>query len=325
VSDPNTRHRHLVDWLRYRLLKPAAGRQWVRKLKTFSLPGFEGIPVWDVMLFFWLESRRDRLTVRASSMAFSFLLATFPGLLFFFTLVPYIPIPGLDQAVLSTLSTLMPEEALAFIELSIQDIFDRQRPELLSLGVFMSFFFATNGVNSMIDAFNKQHPSYIKRSFWQLRGVSIQITVLIFLLFLGSLLLIIGGREALQWLEQRSPLDNKLQWQLLAVFRWLVIVMLYFGSISLIYYFGPARKKRWKFITPGSTLATLLSIVATLGFAFFVSRFGVYNQVYGSLAALIVFMIWMNINTFVILVGFELNNSILMNRHQRQHIIAEPG
>ena len=289
----------------------------IRKAKNTSLPGFEGIPLWDVLHFFWVETRRDRLTVRSSSMAFSFLLATFPTLLFFFTLIPYIPIPNLEKTVLSTLSSLMPGDALDFIRISINDIFANQRPELLSVGFLLAFFFATNGVNSMIASFNKQHPSYIKRNFWQLRGVSIQITAFIFLLFIGSLILIIGGREFLNWMESRHPFNSSVELQLLAVFRWLVIVFLYFGVISLIYYYGPARKKKWKFITPGSTLATVLSIAATLGFAYFVSRFGRYNQLYGSLGALIVFMIWMNINTFVILVGFELNNSILMNRHMR--------
>jgi len=309
--------RHWLARYRYPLLRIGWVRFLIRKLKTTSLPGFEKIPIWDVVHFFWLESRRDRLTVRASSMAFSFLLATFPSLLFLFTLVPYIPIPNLDKAVLSTLSALMPEEALAFIRISVTDIFANQRPELLSFGIVMVFIFATNGVNSMIASFNKQHATYLKRNFWQRRWVSIQLTMFIFLLFIGSLILIIGGREFLNWMERRYPVDIRFELQLLALFRWLVIVFLYFGVISLIYYYGPSGKKRWKLITPGSTLATVLSILSTLGFAFFVTRFGMYNQVYGSLGALIVFMIWMNINTFVILVGFELNNSIRVNHHLR--------
>lgn len=303
--------------LRYSLLRKAWFRLTIRKLKSTSLPGFEGIPLWDVGHFFWLETRRDRLTVRASSMSFSFILATFPSILFLFTLIPFIPIPNLEKTVLSTLSSLMPGEALSFIRLSIRDIFSNQRPELLSVGFVLAFIFATNGVNSMIASFNKQHPSYIKRNFWQLRGVAIQLTVFIFLLFIGSLILIIGGREFLDMMERRYGFANRVELQLLAVFRWVVIVLLYFGVISLIYYYGPARKVRWKFITPGSTLATVLSIAATLGFAFFVSRFGRYNQLYGSLGALIVFMIWVNINSFVLLVGFELNNSIIMNRHMQ--------
>ncbi len=301
--------------MRYNLLRHSWVRQSIYRLQKSSLPGFEGIPVWDVGRFFLLEARRDRLTVRSSSMAFSFLLATFPSLLVFFTLIPYIPVENLDKVVLSTLETVMPEDALSFVQGSIKDIFLNQRPELLSVSIIMAFFFATNGVNSMIAAFNKQHTSYVKRNFWQLRGVSIQLTVFIFLIFIGSLILIIGGREFLNWMERRYPFDYRLEWFLILVFRWVVIIFLYFGGISMIYYYGPARKKRWKFITPGSTLATFLSIASTLGFAFFVSRFGMYNQIYGSLGALIVFMIWMNINTFVILVGFELNNSILMNRH----------
>jgi membrane protein len=101
---------------------------------------------------------------------------------------------------------------------------------------------------------------------------------------------------------------------LLTAFKWLIVVLLYFTMISFIYHFGPATQKKWEFITPGSSLATLLSIVSTLAFGYFVNNFGAYNQVYGSLGALIVFMLLMNINALVLLVGFELNNSIDMNK-----------
>lgn len=280
-----------------------------------SIPGFEGIPVWDVIQFFSQEARRDRLTVRASAMAFNFLLATFPTLLFFFTLIPYIPIQDLDKVLTSVLGLFMPIEALKFIDATTDDIFRKQRPDLLSIGFVLAFFFATSGVNSMIAAFNKQHPSYLKRNFWQLRGASIRLTLYLFVLFISSLILIIGGGEIIQYTQTNvNFFDRRMGLWAISIFRWVVVILMYFLTISFIYHYGPARANKWKFVTAGSTLATLMSITATVGFAFFVNRYGVYNEIYGSIGALIVFMVWMNINTFVLLVGFELNNSIDMNR-----------
>jgi membrane protein len=288
----------------------------LRKAQRVSFPGFDRVPIYDVGRFFWMESRRDRLTVRASAMAFSFVLATFPGLLFLFTVIPFIPVEGLEQTTMGMLEDLMPADAIGFIRRTVRDIFAEQRFDLLSVGIVLSFFFSTNGVNAMIASFNKQHPNYTRRSFWKLRLVSIRLTFFILLLFIGSLVSIIGGRAALDLLEQQGWMTDRVALRLLGVFRWAIILVLYFGVVSLIYYEAPARKKKWTFVTPGSTLATVLGIATTLGFGYVAGRFGRYNELYGSLGALIVFMVWMNLNTFVLLVGFELNNAIDIGRFQ---------
>ena len=260
--------------------------------------------------FFLQETRRDRLTVRASGMAFTFLLACFPLLLFFFSAIPYIPIPNFDEAALDFLSSFIPGDFVRAVDGPIRNILEERRFGALSAGFFGAFFFGTNGVNSMIAAFDKQHPGYLKRSFWRLRGAAIRLTVYILILFCGSLLLIVGGGE----LAKEISFDRDTITNLLLVFRWLVIVGLYFTTISLIYYYGPSKKQKWKFVTPGSTLATMMSIAATVGFSIFLNRFDPYHTHFGPMGTLLVFMIWLNINTFVLLVGFELNNSIEMNR-----------
>lgn len=313
----------LARCLRFRLLRDAQSRRWIRTAQRVSLPGFDRVPIYDVARFFWLESRRDRLTVRASAMAFSFVLATFPGLLFLFTVIPFIPLAGLEQATMGILEDIMPAEALGFIRRTVRDIFAQQRFDLLSVGILLAFFFSTNGVNAMIAAFNKQHPNYTRRSFWQLRLVSIRLTFFILLLFIGSLVTIIGGGAALNLLEAQGWLDDANALRLLGVFRWGIILFLYFGVVSLIYFEAPARKKKWTFVTPGSTLATVLGIATTLGFGYLASRFGRYNELYGSLGALIVFMVWMNLNTFVLLVGFELNNAIDIGRFRSKGGLQE--
>jgi membrane protein len=99
-----------------------------------------------------------------------------------------------------------------------------------------------------------------------------------------------------------------------AVIKWLFIILLFFSTISLIYYYGPSQKIKKRFITPGASFATLLSIIASLAFGFFVNNFGVYNQIYGSIGTLIVLMLWININSLVLLVGFEINNSVEVNK-----------
>ncbi len=315
---PQSRLGRFGRCLKYRLLRHAQTRRWVHWAMTVSLPGFDGVPLWDVGRFFWMESRRDRLTVRSTSMAYSFVLATFPGLLVLFTIIPFIPVEGLEKTTMGLLQDLMPADALGFIRRTVRDIFSEQRVDLLSISILLAFFFSTNGVNAMIAAFNKQHPNYQRRSFWKLRLVSIRLTFFILVLFIGSLVTIIGGGAALNILEQQGILNDNLALGLLGIFRWVTILTLYFGVVSLIYRQAPARKKKWTFVTPGSTLATALGILTTLGFGYLASRFGRYNELYGSLGALIVFMIWMNLNTFVLLVGFELNNAIDIGRFQRK-------
>ncbi|MFI5172677.1 MAG: YihY/virulence factor BrkB family protein [Chitinophagales bacterium] len=293
---------------------------FVEKTKHTSIPGFDNIPVYDVVTFFREEIKRDQLPVRAAAISFNFLLAIFPSIIFLFTLIPYIPIKGLDVIIHRFFEGVLPTSGYLFLESTITGITSIKRGGLLSLGFIFAFYFSTNGVRMLMLTFNKDHPIYSRRGFWRRRLASIRLTFYLFLLFLISLILIITGDNFVSWIGELINWKDATGRLFLTVFQYLSIAFLFFLGISLIYYYGPSVKDRWRFITPGATFATLVSIFTSIGFGYLANNFLSYNEVYGSIGTLIVLMIWINLNALVLLVGFEINNSIDVNRVLRQKL-----
>jgi len=299
---------------------------FIGKMKTSSLPGFDKIPVYDVASFFLQEIKRDHLPLRASAISFNFLLAIFPSIIFLFTMVAYIPIEGMNNQEKAeyiqqeVLKPIMPASGYEFMATTIGDIVSIKRGGLLSLGFLLAFYFSTNGVRMLMLAFNKDHPIYKKRGFWRRRIASVRLTFYLFVLFIASVILIIVGDHVVDWIASQTNLEDSTGQFMLWLTQWVIIMILFFTGISLIYYYGPSKHHRWRFITPGATFATILSILASIGFAKFVNNFGMYNEVYGSIATLIVLMLWLNINSLVLLVGFEINNSVDVNRILRKKL-----
>ncbi|KRP12890.1 MAG: hypothetical protein ABR95_01175 [Sphingobacteriales bacterium BACL12 MAG-120813-bin55] len=295
-------------WLESRL------KRLVRFMKTTSLPGFSRIPLYDFWIFFSNEIKRDLLPVRASAISFNFLIAIFPSIIFLFTLIPYIPVKDLNIYILNMFQEVLPESGYEFLKETIDDIVSIKRGGLLSFGFVLAFIFSTNGVRMLMLAFNKDHPIYRRRGFWRRRVASVRLTFYLFMLFLASILLIIAGDHVLGLLREEFGLRAAFWGIIFTIIKWLFILLLFFSTISLIYYYGPSQRNNRRFITPGASFATLMSIIASLAFGYFVNNFGVYNQVYGSIGTLIVLMLWININSLVLLVGFEINNSVEVNK-----------
>lgn len=302
---------------------------FIAKMKTTSFPGFDKIPIYDVATFFFQEIKRDQLSVRSSAISFNLLLAIFPAIIFLFTLIAYIPIEGMDNQQKNeyiqneVLKPILPESGYEFLSTTIGDLVSIKRGGLLSIGFLLAFFFSTNGVRMLLLAFNKDHPIYKRRGFWRQRFASMRLTFYLFMLFIGSILLIIAGDHIVEWIGQKVNLEDSTGIFMLQVIQWVIILLLFFTAISLIYYYGPSKHDRWRFITPGATFATIFSILASVGFAKFVNNFGRFNEIYGSIATLIVLMVWLNINALVLLVGFEINNSIDVNRIFKQKQVEE--
>lgn len=295
-------------------------RDFVAFTQRTSLPGFDGIPIYDVITFFRQEIKRDQLPVRASAISFNFLLAVFPSIIFLFTLIPYIPISGLDVSIHKFFKDVMPESGYVFLESTINSITTIKRSGLLSLGFLLAFYFSTNGVRMILLTFNKNHPLYARRNFWRNRFASFRLTFYLFMLFIASIILIITGDVFVEWFGGLINWEDATGRVFLTIFQYIVILLLFFLGISLIYYYGPASKHRWRFITPGASFATVFSIATSLGFGYLANNFISYNEVYGSIGTLIVLMIWINLNSLVLLVGFEINNSIDVNRILRQKV-----
>lgn len=278
--------------------------------KKIILPGFDGMPLYNVADFFIRGLKKGALQTRASALSFDFFLAIFPAIIFVFTLIAYIPVDGFQDQLLLLLSDLMPENAYEATRTTMEDILTHQRSGLLSVGFIVALYFSTNGVNAMMQAFNRTYHTIETRPPLIQRLYAILITVILSVLTFTAILLIIFGQKTINFLAERGFIKEDFIYYLLTSGQWLVIIALIFFAFSFLYYFGPSRKTRFKFFSAGSAVATFLTILASLGFSMFIDNFGQYNKLYGSIGVLIVILLWIRFNSLILLIGFELNASI---------------
>lgn len=288
------------------------------RLKAMTFPGFEGIPVYDVAKRFRLEIREDALSVRASSISYFFILALFPSIIFFFSLIPYVPIAHFDSKILHGLKELLPGGIFSVLETTIHDIVSVQRGGLVSINFFLALFVASNGVNSIMRAFDKMNNTFKKRNFFQKKIASFQILFLISMQLIIAFLLIIKGKEFIQLILNWLHTEDIVISYVVRFTKTLLILFSFFNIFALIYYFGPSVKKRYRYFSVGATFATLFSILMSIVFKFYTSYLNNFNRLYGSLGIMIVIMLLIYLNALVLLFGFELNNSIAVNKALRE-------
>jgi len=287
-------------------LRPVA---WVlTKSKATYLPGFGGIALYDVISFFIKQVQTIGMTERASSIAFNFVMAIPPAIIFLFTLIPYLPITQAFQVELySLIRDVIPgEKDNAILIGFLQDFINNPRNGLLSLGFVLSLYFSSNAIMGIMRSFDKNYVGFTKRKGFNRRVVALKITALLYLIVFTSLATLIARDVVLQWLGIETPAVIAVIMNL----RWLVIVLLFFFCISFIYRHAPSVQKKWRLINPGSIVATLLMLLMTLALSWWVSQFSRYNQLYGSIGTVLIIMIMIFINSLILLIGFELNVSI---------------
>jgi membrane protein len=286
----------------------------VRTLILFSrrlmLPGFDGLSVYDVAVFFVRGIQRGSITSRASSFSFNFFLAIFPAIIFFFTIIPYIPVAHFQDTLLELMRDFIPEKAYGAVEGTLFDIVKRPRGGLLSIGFILAMYFSTNGINSLIESFNQTYHTIETRSAYKQRLVSILLVMILSVLVIVAIMLIIIGPIVLEFLASKNILHDRFILHLIMYGKWLVIVALFFFVYSFLYYLAPAKRREFRFISAGSTLATFLTILTSIGFNYYVNNFLRYNTLYGSIGTLMIVMLWIYFNAIIVLVGFELNASI---------------
>lgn len=291
--------------------------------KTHSLPGFDEVPIFDVFVFLYNETRRYDLFTRSNAVAFSYFLSLFPSIMALFTLLPllkryiisYLPNGGnFDQQMEEAIRQIMPGIAGDRLFQFIYNIINEPRYGLLSFGFIMAIFFASNGMLALMQGFEKSYEKTFKqRGLIRKRLIAVLLTFLMGILVVGSVVLVILGNSLVGLFDSFLHLDflTKL---LLNATRWLGVLLLYYMGIALIYRYGAPTRRRFRIFSPGSTLATILCILSSLAFSYYVNRFDTYNELYGSIGAIMVLMLWIQINSLILLIGFELNASIAVNR-----------
>lgn len=286
----------------------------VERTKTIILPGFSPLPLYTVASFFFQEIGKDELINKASSLAYSFMLAIFPAIIFLFTLIPYVPIDNFQEQLMSLIALILPIEAYTAVQSTLIDIVKNQNSKLLSFGFVFALIFSTNGVHNLMEAFNKSSLIIETRSWLKQRLVALYLTLMVLFALIFALVVMTIGEYILNILKSELGFRDSFWLYVLNLARWLIIIVLYFVTIALLYRYGPAHAKKWKFFSAGSWMSTILAILTFWGFSFYINNFGNYNKLYGSIGTLIVLMIWLYLNSLIILIGFELNASIDLSK-----------
>ena len=268
--------------------------------------------------------QNDEIVTRANGVAFNFTLAIFPAIIFIFTLIPYIQIdslPDLDQQIMDFLEGWMPSSMFDVASSTIEDIISNRRGGLLSFGFLFSLFLATNGMMSLMKAFNKCYRTVESRSFFQSRFIATSLTFMLAIVLFIAMFLLVIGQQVIDFLQAAPWIDvDSYVFILVFALRFIVLFFIFVVAISSIYYLAPAIHDRWQFFSPGSLTAAFLSLIVTFGFTFYINNFGTYNKFYGSIGVLIALMIWLSLLSVIMLIGFEINASI--DKSSRQSRLA---
>lgn len=322
-----------LDGLREWVLNLPVLKQLIAYTKHHSIIGFHGVPIYQVVEFVLLELRRNDLFLRANSIAFSFFLALFPSLLTLFTLIPFILdalivfIPNLsnfNQTLYDEIKQVMPGQAGDILFGFIQEITNRPKVGLLSFGFLLALYFSSNGMLAMMRSFEKviYDKTFRRRSALRKRLVAINLTALIGLFLFASAVLVILGDSIINWVTHMVNLTQATQ-LLIDLTRWVIMLLLYYFTIGSIFRYGPATYRRFGYFSPGVNLAAILSLLTSVAFSFYVdgfNRYDTYSKFYGSIATVIIVMLWLQLNALILLIGFELNAAIAVTRDLRQYV-----
>lgn len=290
----------------------------VQRAEKVSLPFFDGVPLYDVALFFWRSIVDGSITTRASAVAFSFFIAFFPGIIFLFTLIPYIPIENFQNELLLLIEQIAPGSTYETIEDTVTDIITRPRSGLLSAGFFLALIFSTNGLASMMSAFDATVHSIYRRTWVSQRLAATGLLFILLVLLTIAIALLTGGQKLIDYLDYKDILQGRFIVYLFTVGKWIITISLFFFAYAFLYYMAPAKKTKWRFISAGGTLATILSILTLAGFTYYINNFSQYNKLYGSIGTLLIILFLMYLMSLILLVGFELNASIYQAHAEKE-------
>ena len=274
-------------------------------LKAFRIP----IGWSDLFRRTYAEFMADNCLGLAAQLAYYFVLALFPALLFLVALISFLPVANVLDTIIGTLSRVAPGEVLKIVQDQILTIAHDQSAGLLTFGMLGTIWSSSSGVTAIIDSLNQAYDIQEGRPWWKVRLVALGLTVALGLFVIISTVLVVSGPAIAEKVAEWFRLGAAFTWTWRIV-QWPVIFLLISSAIAMVFYFAPDAEQEWIWITPGSILATLLWIVVSLGFKIYVSNFGSYNATYGAIGGVIVLLLWLYVSALAVLFGAELNAEI---------------
>ena len=245
----------------------------------------------------------------AAQLAYYFFLALFPALLMLVAIVSFLPIVGLLDAITGTLARVAPTDVLSIIQDQILKIAHEKNGGLLTIGMLGAIWSTSAGVDAIIGTLNKAYDVQESRPWWKVKLIAISLTVALALFIVVSFGLVMVGPTLAERIAEWAHLGPVFEWSW-KILQWPLVFLPVTSGVGLIYAFAPDVVQEWFWITPGAIVATTLWLAISLGFKFYVARFGSYNATYGVIGGVIVLMLWFYLSSLAVLIGAELNAEI---------------
>lgn len=303
---------------RKRILEFSSARNTRGWLKRIKFKKHDNLSLYKFLKIFIFNINEDEILDRANGVAYNFILAVFPAIIFLFTLIPYIShyFPEITtQTIMEFLQEVTPPNMYSAASSTILDIVSIHRGGLLTLGFVFAIYLSTNGMMALMRAFNACYRTVDRRNWFRMRLTSTLLTLMLAIVLLSAIAMLIAGQFSLNYvtthIEKFSEVNlHSYTIYFLFVLRFIIIFIVFFIAISCVYYFGPAVHYNWSFFSIGSFVATLSVLAISYGFSYYITNFGSYNKVYGSIGALIALMAWVQLITVILLFGYEINASL---------------
>ncbi|MEA5141579.1 YihY/virulence factor BrkB family protein [Arcicella rigui] len=257
------------------------------------------------------------IDVRAAAVAYNFTLAIFPTIIFLFSLIPYIPVEHLDLKIIALLSEVLPKGIFHEAQETIIEIVSKPRGGVLSLGFIFALYASTSGMMALMRAFNFTYETSEKRGFIQARLIAVMLNFLLTFVLVVAIGFLIVGRLLVDFLFDEGVLNRDFTFYALQFLTYFVIFLIFFITISIIYYWAPAIHEKWKFFNAGSITASILTILVSNLFSFYLSNFASYNRLYGAIGTFIALMVWLYLIALILILGFEINASIVQTLYKK--------
>jgi membrane protein len=276
-----------------------------------------GLTVRELGRRVWNEISRDAVMDRAAALAYYFVFALFPTLLFLAALLGMFPLPGLMDRLIGYIDEALPPDAASVVHKTVGEIIRNARGGLLSIGALAALWASASGVDSMISALNVAYGVEDKRPWWKRRLIAVALTLGFGVFILLALVLLVFGGQIGGAVAAKLGFGDQFlaAWNIVSVV--LVIGCVLFG-LAMVYYLAPDAKQHWWWVTPGSVVALTLWLGLSFGLRIYVANFANYSATYGSIGGVILLILWLYLTGVVLLLGAEINSEI-------EHAAAEHG
>lgn len=307
--------------LKEKLLKIPVLNLLIKLLSNIKLPGLKGLSLYDLLELYIIGIAKGALTTRASAIAYSFFTALFPFFLFIVIIIPSIPIDEFDQDFLYFLESVLPQTISDFfsdnIFIALKD--NNSNTGLLSTVLVVAVFLMTNGVNALFTGFESSYHKQLTRNLFKQYFFAMFVALILsFLLILTVAVLAYFQIYILTPLTDRGFIENREVdlWASIAQYAFSVIVT--FFATATLYYLGTQEGRKARFFSAGALFTTLLIILTSYLFGIYIENFSNYNELYGSIGALLILLFYLWLNANILLLGFELNMALMGLRKQHK-------